>query len=121
MKTEVEPRTVADRSVATRHVGVHRVGRLHVGERGYDDAPDALDRVEREQAAVPLHQTAQHLRFARRAEGRAARARLLDGDEGFNDLAALDEQGMHRPIQPVDLGADVGKGRIGWERHGGFR
>ena len=46
-ETEMEAGGIAHRRVAAGGVGVNRVVRLHIGEGRDDDAPDALDRIER--------------------------------------------------------------------------
>ena len=71
-EAEMEARGVAHRGVAGRQVGMHRERRLHIGEGRDDDAPDALDGVERQDAVVALDQPAHHVGLARRAEGGAA-------------------------------------------------
>ena len=78
--------------VARRQVGMHRERRLDIGEGGDDDAPDALDGIERQDAFVPLDQPPHHLGLARRAEGGAAVfCAALDRDQPVDDLAALDQ------------------------------
>ena len=47
-EAEMEARRIPHRGIATRDVGMHRIARLHIGEGRDDDAPDALDRIERQ-------------------------------------------------------------------------
>ena len=47
--------------------------------------------------------------LARRAEGGAGFLRALDRDQAVDDLAALHQQRVHRLVDAVDLGAQIGK------------
>jgi hypothetical protein len=102
-EAEMEARAVAHHRVAARHVGVHRVGRLHVGEGRDDDAPDALDSVERQDALMALDETAHHLGLAGRPERRAAAGLRLHRDQPVDDLAALDQARVKVAVDPIDL------------------
>ena len=68
-EAEMEARRVAHRRVAAGDVGMHAVGRLDIGEGRDDDAPDALGRVEGQQALMPRGEAAHH----RRPRGRGGR------------------------------------------------
>ena len=53
-EAEMKPRRIPHRGFADRNIGMHRERRLHIGEGRDDDAPDALDGVERQDAAMAL-------------------------------------------------------------------
>ena len=74
-EAEMEALAVADRRFAAADVDMHGVGRLHVGEGRDDDAPDALDGVDRQPAGMALDDGAQHRGLARRPERGAAALR----------------------------------------------
>ena len=74
----MKPRRIPHRGFAQRHIRMHRERRLDIGEGRDDDAPDALDGVERQDAAMALHQPAHHVGLARRTERRADLLGLLD-------------------------------------------
>ena len=82
---------------------MHRERRLHIRERRDDDAPDALDGVERQDAAMALDQLAHHRGLARRAERRADFLGLLDLDQPVDDVAARHQQAVNLFIDGVDL------------------
>ena len=70
---------------------------------------------------MALHQLAHHRDFTRRSEGRAGFLRALHLDQVLDDLAALDQQRMHRLVDPVDFGAQRGErwgGLLGLIGHG---
>jgi hypothetical protein len=113
-ETEMEARGIAHRRIARREIGMHGKGRLHIGEGGDDDAPDALDGVEREDAAVALNEAPHHLGLARRPERRTGFLGALDRDQRLDDLAALDQQPVHRLVDAIDVAAQVRQ-----RRHGG--
>ena len=71
VKPKWKPLAVAHRRLAGGEVGMDAKRRLHKSERRDDHPPDALDRVERQDAAVPLDQRPHHVGLARRAEGGA--------------------------------------------------
>ena len=73
---------------------MHRERRLHVGEGRDDDAPDALDGVERQDAAMALDQPAHHVGLARRAERGADFLGLLHLDQPVDDVAARHQQAV---------------------------
>ncbi len=77
--------------------------RLHIGERRDDDAPNALDRVERQKTAMALDQAPHHLGFAPGPESRAAALARFDGDQPIDDLAALHQAVMQIKVDPIDL------------------
>ena len=108
-EAEVEARRIAHLRVAAGIIGMHRIIRLHIGEGRDDDAPDALDGVERQEPLVTLDQRAHHLRLAIGSKGAADALRALHGDQPVDDLAALHQQPMHVAIDPVDLVAQFGK------------
>ena len=108
-EAEMETRAVAHRRVAPRHVDMHGIIRLYISERRDDNAPDALDRVERQQTAMALGDGAHHRSFAGRTKGRAAALARLDGDQPVNDPPALHQQFMHRRVDTVDIDAKIGK------------
>src|SRR5262249_19369663 len=83
--------------------------RLHVGKSRDDDAPDAFGRVKRQVAAMPLHQAPHHLGLARRTERRADLLGLLHLDQGVDDLAALEQQLVHRRVDAIDLAPQIGE------------
>src|SRR5271165_7251968 len=111
-EAKMEPRGIAHRGVAARYVDMHAVRRLHIGEGRDDDPPDALDRVQRQQPAVPLHDRPHHRRLASRSERRAATLLRLDLDQLINDPPALDQELVHRRVDSVDLAAQVGQSRL---------
>ncbi len=118
---EMEPRRVPHRSVAGGDVGVDAIGGLHVGEGRDDDAPDALDRVERQPAAVTLRDVAHHGGLAIGPERRASARPGLDGDQAVDDGAALDQALVHRGVDAIDLDPEVvqrlepgRRGAVGW-------
>ena len=116
-EAEMEADGIAHDGIAGRQVGMHPERRLDIGEGCDDDAPDALGGIERKDAAMALDQPAHHVGLARRPEGGAAFARLLDLDQPADDLAALHQQAVHRGVDEVDLGAQIGqRGRSGWMR-----
>ena len=125
----MKARAVAHLRVAAGIVGVDGIGGLHEGEGRDDDAPDALHRVERQQAVVALDQRAHHLRLAVGPKGAAAARpgtlRPLDLDQPVDDLAALHQKAVHGEIDAVDLAAQlcerVGRGfGQGVVLHGGL-
>ena len=77
--------------------------RLHVRERRDDDTPDALGRVEREQAPVAFGQGPHHRRLALRPERRTGLGSALDGDELGDDPAPLHQEAVHRLVDPIDV------------------
>ncbi|MFK4678558.1 hypothetical protein ABIF39_000315 [Bradyrhizobium diazoefficiens] len=99
----MESHGIAHRGLAHRDVGMHRERRLHVSERRDDDAPDALDRVERQDAAMALHDPPHHVGLARRPERRAHLLGLLHLDQAVDDVAALHQEAMHALVDRVDL------------------
>ena len=94
-EAEMKPRGIPHRGFADRDIRMHRKRRLHIGEGRDDDAPDALDGVERQDAAMALDQAAHHVGLARRAERRADLLGLLHLDQPVDDVAALHQQAMH--------------------------
>ena len=94
-EAEMKPRRIPHRGFADRNIRMHRERRLHVGEGRDDDAPDALDGVERQDAAMALHQPPHHVGLARRAERRADFLGLLDLDQAVDDVAARHQQAVH--------------------------
>ena len=50
---------------------------------------------------------AHHRRLARRPERRAAALAGLDGDQPVDDLAALDQQSVHRRVDAIDFDAQL--------------
>ena len=120
-EAEMEARGIAHHGVAGGEVGVHRERRLNVSESGDDDAPDALGGIERQVAAMPLHQAPHHVGLAGRAEGRAGFFGLLDRDQGVDDLAALEQELVHRLVDAIDLAPQIGERNLllAWRfRHG---
>lgn len=99
----MESRGIAHGRLARRDVGVDRERGLDIGEGRDDDAPDALDRVERQDAAMTLHEVAHHGGLACRAERRADLLGLLHLDQAVDDVAALHQQAMHAFVDRVDL------------------
>ena len=100
---------------------MHRERRLDVSERRDDDAPDAFDGVERQDAAMALHQAAHHVGLARRTESRAHLLGVLHLDQPVDDVAALHQQAVHLRIDRIDLLAQIGKRRRRRGRLGHFR
>ena len=92
---------------------MHRERRLDVGEGRDDDAPDALDGVERQDAAMALDQLAHHVGLARRAERRADLLGLLHLDQAVDDVAARHQQAMDLLVDRVDLLAQFLRARAG--------
>ena len=113
-EAEMKPRRIPHRGFADRNIGMDRKRRLHIGEGRDDDAPDALDGVERQDAAVTLHQPAHHVGLARRAERRADLLGLLHRDQAVDDVAARHQQAVHLLVDGVDLFAQhLERGRGG--------
>ena len=108
-EAEMEAHGIAHGGVARRHICVDGIIRLHPGEGGDDDPPDALHRLQRQQAFVTERHGAHHGGLAPRAEGRAAALFFLDGDQRVDDAAALDQQLVHGRIDPVDVDAQAGQ------------
>ena len=109
-EAEMKPLAIAHRRLARGEIGMDAERRLHIGEGGDDDAPDAFDGVERQHSGVPLDQAPHHVGLARRAERRAGFGGLLGPDQAADDLAALHQQPVHGLVDPVDLGAQFGEG-----------
>jgi hypothetical protein len=94
---------------------MHRERRLNVSESRNDHPPDALDGVDRQDAAMALHQTAHHVGLARRPEGRADLLGLFHRNQPVDDVAALHQQGVNLRVDAVDLFAQfIQRGRRGW-------
>ncbi len=108
-ETEMEARGIAHQRVAGGKVGMHGKRRLHIGEGRNDDAPDALGGVERQVAVMALDQAAHHVGLARRAEGGAGFLGLFDRDQAVDDLAALDQELVHRLVDAIDLAPQIGE------------
>ena len=64
-KSEVKPRRIAHRRFTDGDISMHGERRLDIGEGRDDDAPDALDGVERQDAAMTLDQVPHHAGLAR--------------------------------------------------------
>ena len=95
--------------------------RLHEGEGRDDDAPDALDGVERQYSFVALDEPAHHVGLAAGAEGAAAAGARLDGDEPVDDLASLHQHFVQAGVDPVDLVAQISqsfRGGASFKHHG---
>jgi hypothetical protein len=58
---------------------------------------------------MALDETPHHVGLARRAERGAGFLGLLDRDQSFDDLAALDQKRVHRLVDPVDFATQLGK------------
>ena len=112
-EAEMKAHAVAHGGVAGAHVGMHRIGRLHMREGRDDDAPDALHRVERQDAVMALDQPAHHRGLAGGPERGAGILRLLDLDQGVDDLAALDQELVHALVDAVDFVAQIGERGLG--------
>ncbi len=108
-EAEMEARGIAHRGVAGGEIGMHRERRLHVGEGRNDDAPDALDGVERQVAVMAFDQTAHHLGLAGGPEGGAGLLRFLHRDQGVDGFAALHQQRMHGRVDAVELAPQIGE------------
>ena len=117
-EAEMEAGAVAHRRVAAGDVGMDRVISLHEGEGRDDDAPDALDRVERQQPLMAQRQALHHVGLATRAEGRPRNLRLLDRDQRLDDGGALHQEAVHGSVDAIDLAAQIGKGRRSGFGHG---
>ena len=101
----------AHRGVAAGNIRMDCVRSLHIGEGRDDDAPDSLDRIEGQQAAMAFGKRPHHRGFATRPKGRAGIARFLDGDQRVDDPAALHQQAVHGLVDAVDLLPQSGQGR----------
>ena len=112
-EAEMEACGIAHRRVAGRDVRVNGVGRLDVGEGPDDDAPDALDGVEGQKAAMAVRERAHHRSLAARAEGGAGFGGALGGDERADDGAALHQEAVHGLVDPVDVAAQILEGGSG--------
>ena len=108
-EAEMEARGIAHQRIAGGQVGMHGERRLHVGEGRDDDAPDALDGVERQVAVMALDQPPHHVGLARRAEGGAGLLGLLHRDQTVDDLAALDQELVHRFVDAIDVAPQIGE------------
>ncbi len=117
-ETEMEARGIAHRGFADRHVGMYGERRLHIGEGRDDHAPDALDGIERQDAAMALDQAPHHVGLARRAKRRADLLGLLHPDQPVDDVATLHQQPMHLLVDRIDLLAQIGKRWRGGRRLG---
>jgi len=110
-EAEMEPGRVAHGRIAAGNVGMDGVAGLDIGEGADDHPPDALHRIERQEAPVTLGERPHHRGLASGTEG-GAQARLgglLGGDQPVDDGAALHEQPVHRLVDAVDLLAQIGK------------
>src|ERR1700727_678740 len=70
---------------------------------------------------MAFHQAAHHVGFAGGAERRADFLRVLHRDERVDDLAALEQQFMHRFVDAIDLAPQIGERwrLLAWRfRHG---
>ncbi len=70
---------------------------------------------------MALDQPAHHVGLARRAEGGAGFLRLLHRDQAVDDLAALDQERVHRLVDAIDLAPQIGEREVllaRWFRHG---
>ena len=122
-EAEMEARGIAHQGVARREIGMHRERRLHIGEGGDDDAPDALDGIERQDAFVALDQPPHHLGLARRAEGRAAVSWLFLTAISRSMISPRSiRRPVHGLVEAVDFLAQVGqRGRFSvGSGHGGI-
>src|SRR4051812_4248872 len=86
---------------------MHRKRRLYISERRDDDAPDTLDGVERQDAAMAPDQLTHHAGFARRAERGADFLGLLHLNQAIDDIAARHQQAMDLFVDRVDLFAQL--------------
>ena len=111
-ETEMKPGGIAHECVAGGEIRMHGERRLHIGESRDDDAPDALHRVERQVAVVALDQPPHHVGLAGRAERGSGFLGLFHRDQPVDDLAALDQQAVHFPIDAIDLDPQFGKRRV---------
>jgi hypothetical protein len=102
-EAEVKPRRIPHRGFAGGEVGMDRERRLDVSESGDDDAPDAFHGVERQQAAMALHQPAHHVGLTGRAERRADLLRLLHRNQAVDDVAPLHQEAVDLLVDRVDL------------------
>ena len=101
-----------------RHVDMDAVGRLDIGESRDDDAPDALDGVERQKTPMALDKRAHHRGFPRRAKRRAAALPRLDLDQTVDDAGpAPSAARASLRINSVDLDAQIGESRFRWLGH----
>ena len=89
--------------------------RLDVGERRDDDAPDALHRVEGQDAAMTLHQAPHHVGLTGRTEGGDPLLGLLHLDQPPDDIAALHQQAVHLGIDRIDFPGAGRRARSGEE------
>ena len=67
---------------------------------------------------MALDQPPHHVGLARRAEGGAGFLGLLHRDQAVDDLAALDQERVHRLVDAVDLAPQIGERSSFWR--GGF-
>ena len=102
-EAEVKPRRIPHRGFAGGEVGMHRERCLHVGESSDNDPPDALHGVERQDAAMTLHQPAHHVRLASGAECRADFLGLLHRNQPVDDVAPLHQEAVDLLVDRVDL------------------
>jgi hypothetical protein len=109
----MEAARIPHRLIAGRNVGVDAERRLHIGEGGDDDPPDALDRVERQEPPVAPGQQPHHRGLAAGPEGGSGLGGLLHRDQPVDDLAALDQEPVHRLVDAVYLLPEVGERRQG--------
>ena len=102
-EAEMKPRRIPHRGFPERNIGMHRKWRLDVSESRDDDAPDALDGVEGQDAAMALDQPAHHVGLARGAKGRADLLCLLHLNQAIDDVAARHQQAVDLRVDGVDF------------------
>ena len=102
-EAEMESRGIAHQRIAGGQIGMHRKRRLHIGESRNDHAPDALGGIKRQIAVMAPNEPAHHVGLTRGAEGGTGFLRLLDRDQMVDDLAALDQELVHRLVDAIDL------------------
>ena len=113
-EAEMKPRTVAHHGVAGGEIRMNGEWRLHMGEGGDDDPPDALGGIQRQDTFVPLHQPPHHVGLARGPERRPALLGLLGRDQPVDDLPrSISSWCMASSIRSMSLRRSAREGAFG--------
>src|SRR5579883_1502742 len=114
-EAKVKPAGIAHCRITAGDIRMNAVVRLNEGERRDDDAPNALDRVKRQEPMMAGDEAAHHISLPAGPESRTAALTRLRLDQAVNYLPALDQEPVHDGVYTVDLGSEIRKsvgGRI---------